>query len=84
MFPHFKVSLRDLENKLMVAREKDEGKDRWGAGIVMYALLYFKCITSTGNSAQRYVAAWMGGELGGERIHVCVWLSPFAVHLKLS
>ena len=27
---------------------------------------------STGNSAQCYVAAWMGGEFGGERIHVCV------------
>jgi len=30
------------------------------------------------------VAAWMGGEFGGEWIHVYVWLSPFAVHLKLS
>ena len=29
-------------------------------------------------------AAWMGGEFGGECIHVYVWLSPFAVHLKLS
>ena len=49
----------------------------------MYTLLYFKWITnkdllySTGNSAQRCVAAWVRGELGGE------WLSPFAVHLKL-
>ena len=24
-----------------------------------------------------------GGEFGGEWIHVYVWLSPFAVHLKL-
>ena len=39
---------------------------------------------STGNSAQCYVAAWMGGEFWGEWIHVCVWLSPFAVHLRLS
>ena len=39
---------------------------------------------STGNSAQYYVAAWMGGELGGEWIQVYVWLSPFAVHLQLS
>jgi len=36
----------------------------------MYTLLYFKWITnkdllySTGNSAQCYVAVWMGGELG--------------------
>ena len=26
----------------------------------------------------------MGGEFGGEWIYVCGWLSPFAVHLKLS
>ena len=31
-----------------------------------------------------YEAAWVGGEFGGEWIHVYVWLSPFAVHLKLS
>ena len=29
-------------------------------------------------------AVWMGEESGGEQIHVYVWLSPFAVHLKLS
>ena len=34
------------------------------------------------NSAQCYVAAWMGGEFGRERIHVYVWLSPFAVLLN--
>ena len=28
--------------------------------------------------------AWMGGMFRGEWIHVCIWLSPFAVHLKLS
>ena len=45
-------------------------------GMDMYTLLYFKWITnkdllnSTGNSAQCYVAAWMGGEIGGEWIHV--------------
>ena len=38
--------------------------------IHMYTLLYLKWITnkdllwSTGNSAQCYVAAWMGGSLG--------------------
>ena len=37
-----------------------------------------------GKSAQCYVAAWMGGEFGGEWIHVYVWLSPLAVHLKLT
>ena len=72
------------------------GKDRGRGGIVrefgmdMYTLLYLKRITnkdllhSRGNSIQCYVAAWMGGEFGGEWIHVYVWLSPFAVHLKLS
>jgi len=39
---------------------------------------------STVNSAQRYMAAWMGGEFGGEWIHVYIWMSPFAIHLKLS
>ena len=56
----------------------------------MYTLLYLKWITdkdllySTWNSAQCYVAAWMGGEFGAEWIHVYVWLNPSAVHLKLS
>ena len=77
-----------------------EFKETWlcgeGDGIVrkfgmdMYTLLYLKWITnedllySTGNSAQRYVAVWMGGGFGGEGIHVYVWLSSFLVHLKLS
>ena len=67
-------------------------RQEWGEGIVrefgmdMYALLYLKWVTnkvllySTGKSAQCYRAAWMGGGC----IHVYVWLSPFAVHLKLS
>ena len=47
-------------------------------------LLYLKWITnkdllySTGNSAQCYVATWMGGGVGGEWIHMCVGLSPFS------
>ena len=36
------------------------------------------------NSTQYCVAAWMEGEFGGEWTDVCVWLSLFAVHLKLS
>ena len=53
-------------------------------GIDMYTLLYLKSITnkdllySIRNSALRYAAAWMGGDFGGEWIHVYVWLSPFA------
>ena len=39
---------------------------------------------STGNSAQGFVAAWIGAESEGERVHACVWLSPFAVHLRWS
>ena len=40
------------------------------------------------NSAQCYVAAWMGGEFGREWIHemdgyIYVWLSLLPVHLKL-
>ena len=56
----------------------------------MYTLLYLKWVMnndlpySTWNSAQGYVAAWMRREFGGEWIHVCVWLSPFSAHLKLS
>ena len=56
-------------------------------GMDMSTLLYFKWITykdllyNTRNSAQCYMAAWMGGEFGREWIHVYVWLSS---HLKLS
>ena len=32
--------------------------------------------------SQCYEAAWMGGQFGREWSHV--WLSPFAMHLKLS
>ena len=47
-------------------------------GITNKDLLY-----STWDSAECYVATWMGGEFGGERLYVYVWLSPFVVHLKL-
>ena len=58
-------------------------------GMDMYTLLYLKRIThkdllyTTGNSAQCYMVAWMG-EKPGEGLFVYVWLSLFAVHLKLS
>ena len=59
-------------------------------GVVRYTL-YLKWSTnkdlpySTWVSAQGYVAAWMGGEFGGEWICVYdAWLSPFTVHLKRS
>ena len=50
-------------------------------GMDMYALLYSKGITnkdllySARNSAQRYVAAWMGGEFGREWICVLICLA---------
>ena len=56
----------------------------------MYTLLYLKWITNkdllycTWNSTQCYMPAWMEEEFGGEWIHAYVWLSPFAVYLKLS
>ena len=59
-------------------------------GVDMDTLLYLTwrsnkdLLDSTGNSAQCYVAAWMGGELGGDWIRVHVWLSPFAACLGLS
>ena len=46
-----------------------------------YTLLYVKPITSkdllysSWNSIQCCVAAWMGGEFGGEWVHVYVWLA---------
>ena len=56
----------------------------------MSTLLYLKWLInkdlrySTWNSAECYVAAWIGGEFEGEWIHVYVWLNPYHVHLKLS
>ena len=60
------------------------------SGMDMDTLLYLTWRTSkdlldsTGDSAQCRAAAWLGGEFGGAWIHVCVCLSPFAVHLKVS
>ena len=74
----------------MVARGEEEGKDAWLFGMDTNTLLCLKWISnkdllySTGDSAQCHLAAWMGGESGGEWTHVCAWLSPFSVHLKLS
>ena len=85
-----KNRLTDLETELMVARE--EG---WGEGIVrkfgvdMYTLLYLKLIAnevflySTGSSAQCHVPAWNRRGVWG-RMDTCVYMCPFAVHLKLS
>ena len=69
---------------------RESGRRRQEFGMDMYTPLHLKWITnkdllcSTGNSAQCYVAAWMGGEFGGAWIHVYVRLSCSAVYLKLS
>ena len=84
-----KNRLTDLENK------HGCGAGGGGEGILgefrmdMYTQLYLKWMInqvlaySTRDSAQCYMAAWMRAEFGGEWIHVCIWLSPFVVHLKL-
>ena len=75
---------------LQGGEEQGKGKNRGKFGMDTYTLLYFKWIInmvllhSTGNSAQCYVTIWIQEEYEGEWIHVHIWLSPFAVHLKLS
>ena len=82
----------DLENELIVGKGVGEGR---GEGVVRkfgmdkYTVLHLKWITnkdllySTWGSAQYYLAAWMGGEFWGI-MNTCLWLSSFAIHLKLS
>ena len=66
------------------------GGINWEIGIDVYTLLYVKLITnkdllySTENSTQYSVVTYMGKECIKEWIYVYVWLSHFAVHLKLS
>ena len=54
------------------------GRDSWEFGIDMYPPLCLKWITnkglpcSTGNSAQSYVAAWIGEEFGENR-YTCMY-----------
>ena len=58
-------------NLLLPGVEEDGERIIREFGIDIYTLLYLKCITnmdrlySTVNSAQSYVAAWMGGEFRG-------------------
>ena len=66
------------------------GKDSYGVwdGHVLTAT--FKMENQQGPTIQHMERCsvlrgnWKGGELGEEWIHVYVWLSPRAVHLKLS
>ena len=93
------IDLKILSPESLPFRERTYGWG-WGEGcregivkefrMDLYTLLCLKYKTnkdllySTGNSTQCYVAIWMGGELGGEWIHVYEQMSPFVVHLKLS
>ena len=86
----YKIETHRLREQTYGCQEQE-----WGErivrefGMTVHTAL-FKWITnknllhSTGNPSQCYVAAWMGGEVGGEWIHVYVRLSAFAVHLNLS
>ena len=84
---HSQTSRRSLW--LWVGGGWGEGKIR-EFGMSMHTMLCLKLITSkdllhsTRNSAQCYVAAWIGVGSGREWIHVYDWLSPFTVHLKIS
>ena len=55
----------------------------------MYTLLCLIRVTnkdllySTGNSAQCYVAAWMGGKFGGEWIHVLCMAESLCCSLEI-
>ena len=86
--------LTGLENELMVTRE--EGREKEIATefeINMYTQLYLKWINnkdllhSTGNSAQCYVAAWMGEKSGGEWARICLaesfWCSTETIIILL-
>ena len=74
---------------MVMAGGDGEGINR-ELGMERYTHLCLRWITnkdllcSAWNSAQCYVAAWMGREFGGEWIRVYIWLSPFAVYVKLS
>ena len=67
-----------------------EGRDSWVFGMDRDTLLYLKMENLGGptleqrNSAQAYVAAWMGGKSRGVIITYILCLSLFAVHLKLT
>ena len=59
------------------------GEDGWGVWgrHVHSAAFKMDLLYSSGDSAQRYAAAWTGGEF---QENGYVWLSPFAIQLKLS
>ena len=77
-------TLTDLENGFMVTRRGGIVRE---LGINMYTLLNLRGITNKNllqHMDQCYAAAWMGEEFGGKWIHVYLWPSHSAVHLKPS
>ena len=85
-----KTDPTDFKNKLMVPRGKDGGEGTVrepgmdvDTGLCLTWRTSKGLLDSTGNSAQCHVAARMGGQFGGEWIHVHVRLSPSTIHLKL-
>ena len=79
----------DLEDELMVTSREGRGEGIVSEfGMDMYTRLNLKWITNKdlqGELCSMFLwqPGWEG-KFGGEQIHVYVWLSPFAVHLKLS
>ena len=83
------IQVNELTKQKETYRLKEQSYGCWGKGwaqgivrefgMEMYTLLYLKWITngdlmySTQNSAQCYVAAWMGREFGG--MHTCVFMA---------
>ena len=78
LFTEQKQTLHTYKMNLWLLGGRMRGSNIREIGMDMYTLLDLKWITnkdllySTGNSAQCYVAAWMGGKFGGEWIHVFV------------
>ena len=75
-----KETHRLKRTNLWLPGELMRGRNIQEVGIDMYTLPYLKWVInkdllySTGNSAESYVAAWMGGEIGG-RIGTCVCMA---------
>ena len=85
--------LADLENQLMAASREDGGRDSWGVWDGRVHTAIFKMDNQQGPAVwHREFCSMLCGSLDGKRvmgvgggwIYVDGWLSPFAVHLKLS
>ena len=74
----------------MLTRGKGWGRDSQGVWDGLGHTAAFNMENQQGPAGQHrelcsmFCEAWMAGEFGGEWIHKYVWLSPFAVHVKLS